>query len=133
MKSAGFLASSGLHGLIGLARLPRCRPFPRLADPAELSGVKAERGDALRPMAGRSRLRRFDRRLEKRGLLILAARPSRCWRRKSTIPAILRARERLVQAMCKMRLRAINDVAQRQHPGTAWAVQLTPIGAIGGN
>lgn len=32
-----------------------------------------------------------------------------------------------------MRLRAINDVRQGQDPGTAWAVQLTPIGQIGGN
>ena len=33
----------------------------------------------------------------------------------------------------QMRLRAINDVRQGQDPGTAWAVQLTPIGQIGGN
>ena len=33
----------------------------------------------------------------------------------------------------EMRLRAINDVRQGQDPGTAWAVQLTPIGQIGGN
>jgi pilus assembly protein CpaD len=33
----------------------------------------------------------------------------------------------------QMRLRAINDVRQGQDPGTNWAVQLTPIGQVGGN
>jgi hypothetical protein len=33
----------------------------------------------------------------------------------------------------QMRLRAINAVRQGQDPGTAWSVQLTPIGQIGGN
>ncbi|MGA2792097.1 MAG: CpaD family pilus assembly protein [Roseiarcus sp.] len=33
----------------------------------------------------------------------------------------------------QMRLRAINDVRQGQDPGTAWSVQLTPIGQVGGN
>jgi len=39
----------------------------------------------------------------------------------------------LGQSDVQMRLRAINDVRQGQDPGTAWAVQLTPIGQIGGN
>jgi pilus assembly protein CpaD len=33
----------------------------------------------------------------------------------------------------QMRLRAINDVRNGTDPGTNWAVQLTPIGQVGGN
>jgi pilus assembly protein CpaD len=127
------LASSGLHGLIGLGVYRVADPS--LASPIRLSfrGVKAEEAtrcgrwpDDLASGGstdGWSNEGYWNFGCATQSMLAAQVDDPRDFARART----------LGPSDVQMRLRAINDVRNGQDPGTAWAVQLTPIGQIGGN
>jgi pilus assembly protein CpaD len=127
------LASSGLHGLIGLGSYRV--GDPSLASPIRLSfrGVKAEEA---------TRCGRWPDDLASGGSTDGWSNES-YWNFGCATQSMLAAQvddprdfaraRTLGPSDVQMRLRAINDVRNGTDPGTAWAVQLTPIGQVGGN
>jgi pilus assembly protein CpaD len=127
------LASSGLHGMIGLGSYHV--GDPSLASPIRLAfrGLKAEEA---------TRCGQWPRDLASGG-------STESWNNESywnfgcATQAMLAAQvddprdfaraRTLGPSDVQMRLRAINDVRNGADPGTAWAVQLTSIGQVGGN
>ena len=127
------LASTGLHGSIGIGSYPVADPS--LASPIRLSftGLKAEVP---------SRCGLWPRDLAS-GSTTDGWKNENYWNFGCATQSVLAAQvddprdfahaRALGRSDEEMRLRAIENVRQGQDPGTNWKIQLTPIGSVGGN
>jgi pilus assembly protein CpaD len=127
------LASTGLHGSIGLGSYPVADPS--LASPIRLSfmGLKAEVP---------SRCGLWPRDLAS-GSTTDGWKNENYWNFGCATQSVLAAQvddprdfahaRALGPVDEEMRLRAIKNVRLGQDPGTSWKIQLTPIGSVGGN